>query len=333
MADFVVAPNSSLAPASGTIRLDSLTPRDIDTDLLQQLESNRVAMYELIADLPQEQRALVRAAVDAALFCHYAHTRIGTPPIHYSHHLLEVMRRVKTLSFSEGRDTTCDQSRLALRLSVAALHDSMEDIARTFPQITDRLEGFSIVEGYIRERLKTVADHTTQDTICESIRTLSIKNEDDFSDSSYVARIVASSDCLPVKWADVNHNMLTIPDVSAHTGAISMPAQCDALMQASPYYDEFIHQVLVSAKRAEQKVQSDTFLEKKLGKALSKVYSFEGSAGLSRLQKFYQKLAERLQSDPNADVFPKTYTTQKLANVIQSYLHAIQVARDVLERK
>jgi hypothetical protein len=328
MADIVSKSQTSTMPLAGAISLGCLTPSNIEMALLQQLESNREAMYQLIADLPQEHKALVRASADAALFCHHAHTRIGAPPIHYSHHLLEVMRRVKTLCLQEEG---CDQSLQALRLSVAVLHDSMEDITQSFPQITDRLEGFSIVEGYIRECLETVADQGAKDLICESIRTLSIKNDDDFSDSLYVTGISNSLICRPVKWADVNHNMLTMPDISPHAGAISMPAQYASLMQTSPYRDEFIRQVLVSAKRVEQTLNSEALSEKRLGSALSKLFKFEGAAGLSRLQKFYQDLAERLETVPSAAVFPQSYTNKELGNIIQLHLDAIQNARDVLE--
>lgn len=330
MANLPLTPHSSTGPLSGKVSLSSLKPRDIDTGLLEQLESNRTAMYRLATELPEPQKALVRSAIDAALFCHYGHTRIGTPPIHYSRHLLEVMQRVRDLSLVGNPESPSDTDSLAIKLSVAALHDSMEDIVRTFPQLTDRSEGFSIVEEYIRSRLIPVVDPATVDTICGAIRTLSISNDADFSDSRYVAGISESPICRPIKWADINHNMLTIPEVSPFAGAVSCPAQYDTLMRGSPYYDEFIRQVLLCAKRTDQGLSSENFRESRLGKALIKLHHFEGIAGLSRLQAFYEELAGRLQTEPDAPVFPNRYTSEKLYKVLHFHLGAIGIARDAL---
>jgi hypothetical protein len=288
-------------------------------------------MYELANNFLDGQRLLVRAATDAALFCHHGHTRMGEPPVHYSHHLLEVMRRVNNLSCTGTPESESNQDSLAIQLSVAALHDSMEDISRTFSEITDREEGFSIVERYIRSRLICVTDPSTVDSVCEAIRTLSICNDADFNDSGYVSRIMQSEICKPIKWADVNHNMLTIPDVSAVAGAVSYPAQYGELMKGSPYHDEFIHQVLVCAKRSQQTVSPTALMETKLGRALHELYHFEGAAGLSRLLDFYNKVDERLKNEPGAPIFPQKYTSQQLAKAVRCQIDAITVVRGVLE--
>jgi hypothetical protein len=331
MADLPLTPPSSKGHLSSRVHLTSLKPKDIDTGLLQQLATNRTAMYRLAIGLPEGQVAMVRSAIDAALFCHYGHTRIGTPPIHYSHHLLEVMRRVNHLARVGSSESSLDSESLAVKLSVATLHDSMEDIASTFPQLTNRLQGFSIVEEYIRSRLITVVDPPTVDSICEAIRTLSIGNDEDFSDSSYVATISESPICKPIKWADINHNMLTMPDVSPLAGAVSYPAQYATLMKGSPYYDEFIHQVLLCAERTQDTLRPQEFTESRLGRALGKLHRFEGTAGLLRLHSFYQGLMERLQIEPEAPAFPKRYSSEKLAKVLHSHLGAIVAAREFLQ--
>jgi hypothetical protein len=308
-----------------------MSPRDISTDLLEQLESNRAAMYEIAGEFLEGEKHLLRTSIDVALFCHYGHTRIGEPPVHYSHHLLEVMRRVNAPFCARQPDSSSERGLLAVQLSVAVLHDSMEDISRTFPQITDRQEGFSIVEQYIRSRLICVTDPSTVNDVCESIRTLSIGNDADFSDSEYVSKIMQSAICKPIKLADVNHNMLTIPDVSPFAGAVSCPAQYNQLMKGSPFYDEFVRQVIVSAKRSQQTVNPADLASTKLGRALQKLHRFEGAPGLDRLHEFYKTVEEKLKSEPNAQIFPTRYTAAQLAKAVRSQLDAIKTVRTVLE--
>jgi hypothetical protein len=210
------------------------------------------------------------------------------------------------------------------------LHASREDMSRTFPQLTDRHEGFSIVEEYIRSRLICVTDPSTVNKVCESIRTLSIDNDADFSDSGYVSRIAQSVICKPIKWADINHNMLTIPDVSPVAGAVSYPAQYNQLMKSSPFYDEFVRQALVSAKRSQQTINPADLTGTKLGRDLHQLHHFEGASGLSRLHEFYETVGERLKSEPDAQIFPSRYTPNQVAKAVQSHLDAIRAARAAL---
>ena len=325
---------SSKSPGSHPLTdrpcLDSLTPLGLSTNLLEQLEGNRELMYRLANDFPPDERALIQTSVAVAMVCHHAHTRIGTPPIHYSHHLFEVMRRVKELSLTGTLQATPLDETLAIKLAVAALHDSMEDIARTFPTLTHRVQGFSVVEDYIRLKLTPVCRPATVDVVCNAVRTLSITNDVDFNDSLYVAGIAQSDICRPIKWADVDHNMITMPEAGATSGAVIYPAQYNTLMSTSPYYTAFIHQVLVCAKRCETTISPETIGTTKLGRALIKLHTFEGPAGLLRLETLYEELGDRLQKEPTAPIFPTRYKAAKIAKVIESQLSSIRVVLDAL---
>lgn len=312
---------------TAAMKLESLQAKEIDLDLTTQLASNRAAMHLVAEGFSEEWQRFIKASIDAALFCHSGHTRIGNPPIHYSHHLLEVMRRVHSISTAEP---AIDEKTKAIRLSVAVLHDSMEDIAETFTQITDRKQGADLVEHYIRARLQEVTTPECLDLLCSSIRTLSIENDADFNDSTYVLGILNSQICTPIKWADVDHNMLTLPRVGPASGAISYPAQYGDLMKGSPFYSTFVQQVLVSATHMRQKIKPDDLGANAIGRALQELYRFEGIEGLERLTKFYQAAQAQLRTDSDSEVFKDLGAPKKLLDAVQNMLTALEAAQKVL---
>jgi hypothetical protein len=242
------------------------------------------------------------------------------------------MKRVSEMSRHDHTEAQIGQPLLAIQLSAAVLHDSMEDIVKTFPDITDRQEGFLIVEQYIRSKLEDVTEKSTIDKICEAILTLSIKNEADFSDSQYISEISKSEICRPIKWADINHNMITMPYIYPVAGAVSCPAQYGKLMEASPYHNEFIKQVLVSAVRSRQQATTPVPNEADLSNALRELYEFEGLNGFVRLKEFYNSVRDRLTNGSEDQNAPSGYNVGQLLEAIDYHILAIDAAMEALRK-
>jgi hypothetical protein len=320
--------------ASPLADLTTIQRLETPPETIDQIPVNRALMHSLANGLSTEDQRLILAASEVALYCHAAHSRQGDPPLHYSHHLFEVAKRVKE-NFCESKNTSSalDKSQiseLAVAVVVALLHDTMEDISNTFPSLNDRELGFLTVERYIRKQFSELADEKTIDRICECVRILSIKNESDFIDSKYIAEINADWLCRQVKWADVDHNMESMPDVFPLSGSIHFPAQLAELMRDSSYNERFLHQVCIAAKRTSGKVSVNDLRSNALGNSYMKLYNFEGEAGLDRLETFYQSLSDLHTQAPESLAFPAKYSKDQMSSVLKEQLNRISQVRQVL---
>lgn len=290
----------------------------------RQKLSNYQAMIDLGNDLSTCDQALIRAAVEAAFICHADHVRLGTPVLHYSSHLLGVAQRVKAnISEIAEQFFTPDGQALSLRavaIVVALLHDTEEDIGKTFNWVRDRKEAYPLVDRFLRSKLGTCIDAAGLDRIMNTIRLLSIDNEYDIPDSFYIEQIESDPLARQIKPADVDHNMETMPKISPMSGAVIFPAQVGALMAASPYAERFLRQVCECARHSCQSIDIAREPQNSIERKMKLFLMAEGELVGPRLVEFYRSLCERIEHDADSTLIAEGTTHSKVMRALKTQL-------------
>ncbi|MCO6431336.1 MAG: hypothetical protein J5J00_10785 [Deltaproteobacteria bacterium] len=268
--------------------------QEVDPLISRQRSEILQQMYGLASGFSPQDQSLINAAADVSAVCHANHLRRGDPPLHYMSHLLEVAKRVKenfrdfgeTFKNPEGREI----SALAVTIVVALLHDSAEDIHKTFSANRSRSERFSAVEGFIEARLAEHIHRPGIQRIIEAISRLSIDNDFDIPTSAYVHAIEEDPLTLQVKQADISHNMLTMHEIAPISGVFTFAGQFAHLMSASPYADDFIRGICRCALKTKQSYDLSRPPQNGTEKRLAKFLQLDGELIGPRLTEFYANL-------------------------------------------
>lgn len=128
----------------------------------------------------------------------------------------------------------------AFAYAAGLAHDTFEDVGETIGKELPDTERMKLVEELMRSALAPILEAGSIDRFVDTVKHLTIQNEIDFPDNTYVAGILSDPVALAVKRADIRHNLETYHLVAPEHGAIIALAQYGKFVLSTPWSDQYI---------------------------------------------------------------------------------------------
>jgi len=271
--------------------------------VIEQKRKNYNQMIKLGQSFNKPSKALVVRAAFLSFQCHFNHFRGGKERLHYSIHPLEVAKRVDrnfdTFLSGFGQQFAKTEGPLmpkAIAISIAVLHDAIEDFHENFRGTAIELneqQARKISEDYIKSQLGDLIGIYAGSQIVDAIKALSIYNENEFPTTDYLNNIKKQIYTYMVKLADVDHNLSTFPDYSPVYPSLIIPAQYSRFSIGTVYHNSFVEQLItnISVFDPDELVPWRRGTHTKTVEyLLSQIEKYEGKMAIQNIANYYTKL-------------------------------------------